>query len=149
MGLRDREIVELKLEIAAKEALIKRYQKMLFGSLVMPAGTKYYSHQPTNRTRKRFESKKLKVSQGTITNGHKKIHQQIKHLPKRFADSLIKDIKRYSRLKNHWHIDDTGWKVFVKRKDREGFGWYLWFFRSSDVCVYILDPSRGKFQKGI
>lgn len=98
--------------------------------------SKYYLHQPTNRLRKQFKHKGLSVSQGTITNGHQKIHEQIK--------PLIKEIKRYSRTKNHWHIDDTGWKVFVPLKGKEGFKWYLWVFLSSDVCVYVLDPSRAR-----
>ena len=38
--------------------------------------------------------------------GFERIHKLIK--------PLITEIKRYSRQeKHHWHIDDTGWKVFV------------------------------------
>jgi transposase-like protein len=51
--------------------------------------------------------KGLDVSQGTIAGGFQRILRLIK--------PLIDEIKRYSREdKSHWHIDDTGWKVFVK-----------------------------------
>lgn len=90
-----------------------------------------------NRLRLLLREKNLSVSQGTITAGFKRIHRLIK--------PLIREIKRYSQEdKHHWHIDDTGWKVFVQLEGKEGFGWYLWVFLSKDVCVYILSPSRAR-----
>lgn len=79
----------------------------------------------------------IRISEGTIVAGFSRID--------RLIDPLIEEIKRYSREeKHHWHIDDTGWKVFVVIDEKAGFGWYLWVFLSDDVCVYILSPSRGR-----
>jgi regulator of replication initiation timing/transposase len=79
----------------------------------------------------------IRISEGTIVAGFMRIEKYI--------DSLIDEIKRYSRdEKKHWHIDDTGWKVFVLIDGKKGYGWYLWVFLSNDVCVYIISPSRGR-----
>jgi transposase len=98
---------------------------------------KYVLHMAANRVRLLLKEHALNVPQGTMTAGFKRIRKLIK--------PLIAEIKRYSREeKHHWHIDDTGWKVFVLLDGKEGFGWYLWVFLSDDVCVYILCPSRAR-----
>ena len=84
-----------------------------------------------------LQQNQLYVPQGTIYAGFRRIHKLIK--------PLIEEIRRYSREdKHHWHIDDTGWKVFVTIDEKTGFGWYLWVFLSDNVCVYILSPSRAR-----
>ncbi len=84
-----------------------------------------------------LQQSQLFIPQGTVFAGFRRIHKLIK--------PLISEIKRYSRTnKNHWHIDDTGWKVFVVLDEKSGFGWYLWVFLSDDVCVYIVSPSRAR-----
>lgn len=98
---------------------------------------KFVLQIPVHRLRLSLAHKNLFVSQGTITAGFARIHKLIA--------PLVAETKRYSREeKHHWHIDDTGWKVFVISEDKEGFGWYLWVFRSDDVCVYIVSPSRAR-----
>ncbi len=98
---------------------------------------KFVLHMATNRVRLLLNEHNLEIPQGTVTAGFKRIHKLIK--------PLIAETKRYSReQKHHWHIDDTGWKVFVLLDDKEGYGWYLWVFLSNDVCVYILSPSRAR-----
>jgi len=92
---------------------------------------------PVNRLCILLAQKGLEVSPGTIAGGFKRILRLIK--------PLIDEIKRYSREdKSHWHIDDTGWKVFVKVEGKDGYGWYLWVFKSDDVCVFLVNPSRSR-----
>jgi transposase len=98
---------------------------------------RYVLHIALNRVCMLLEQNQLYVPQGTIYAGFRRIHKLIK--------PLIAEARRYSREnKHHWHIDDTGWKVFVVMDDKSGFGWYLWVFLSDDVCVYILSPSRAR-----
>lgn len=98
---------------------------------------RFVLHIPTSRLRMLLKEHNLDVSQGTITGGFKRIAKLIK--------PLIAELKRYSREdKHHWHIDDTGWKVFVKLDGKDGFAWHLWVFLSNDVCVYLLSPSRAR-----
>ncbi|HEY9774746.1 MAG TPA: IS66 family transposase [Planktothrix sp.] len=98
---------------------------------------RYGLHIAVNRLRLMLREHNLRVSQGTITAGFQRIANLIK--------PLIAELRRYSREdKHHWHIDDTGWKVFVTIDGKEGFSWYLWVFLSDNVCVYILSPSRAR-----
>jgi transposase len=98
---------------------------------------KFRLQMPVNRICDLLSQQGLLVSQGTIAAGFKRILKLIK--------PLIKEIRRYSREeKSHWHIDDTGWKVFVSVEGKKGYRWYLWVFRSDDVCVYIVSPSRAR-----
>ena len=98
---------------------------------------KYVFHTPLNRLCLQLAMKRLTVSPGTIVGGFKRIHKLL--------EPLIEEIKRYSREeKHHWHIDDTGWKVFVQFDGKTGHRWYLWVFLSGDVCVYILSPWRSR-----
>jgi transposase len=98
---------------------------------------KYVFHTPLNRLCLQLAMKDLHVSPGTIVGGFKRIHKLL--------EPLIEEIKRYSREeKHHWHIDDTGWKVFVQIDGKTGHRWYLWVFLSNDVCVYILSPWRSR-----
>jgi transposase len=98
---------------------------------------KFVFHTPLNRLCLQLAMKGLPVSAGTIVGGFKRIHELLA--------PLITEIKRYSREeKHHWHIDDTGWKVFVQFDGKTGHRWYLWVFLSNDVCVYILSPWRSR-----
>lgn len=98
---------------------------------------KFSLHVPINRLCTMLKQKNLSVSQGTIAAGFKRIL--------RLIAPLIAEIKRYSREeKSHWHIDDAGWKVFVKIEGKNTFNWYMWVFRSDDVCLYIASPSRAR-----
>jgi transposase len=98
---------------------------------------KYVFHTPLNRLCLQLAMKGLQVSPGTIVGGFKRIYKLL--------EPLIEEIRRYSREeKHHWHIDDTGWKVFVQIDGKTGHRWYLWVFLSDDVCVYILSPWRSR-----
>jgi transposase len=98
---------------------------------------KYVFHTPLNRLCLQLAMKGLTVSPGTIVGGFKRIYKLL--VP------LIEEIKRYSREeKHHWHIDDTGWKVFVQFDGKTSHRWYLWVFLSKDVCVFILSPWRAR-----
>jgi transposase len=98
---------------------------------------KYALHMALKRICQLLQQHQLYVPQGTAYAGFKRIHKLIK--------VLIAEIRRYSREdKHHWHIDDTGWKVFVVSEDKKGYGWYLWVFLSDDVCVFIISPSRAR-----
>ena len=76
----------------------------------------------------------LSISQGTITGGLKRIGEVLQ--------PLYAHILERSRAARHWHIDETGWKVFVEITGKIGFRWWLWVIVTRDTCVYLPDPSR-------
>ena len=127
-----------KYVIATAPVPAKLFPRAMFGisfwSFILTG--KYYLQSPINRLRLQLAQQGLDVSEGTIIAGLERL------LP--LYKPLYDEIKNYTRTANHWHIDDTGWKVFTETEDKEGFNWYMWVFLSQDACLYIIDPSRAR-----
>lgn len=116
----------------------KLFPKAMFGIdfWIFVLTGKYYLQTPVNRLRLQLEMDGLSVSDGTIAAGLERL------LP--LYRPLYDRIKLHTRQASHWHIDDTGWKVFVEKEGKDGYDWYLWVFVSQDTCLYVLDPSRAR-----
>jgi transposase len=116
----------------------KLFPKAMFGIdfWIFILTGKYYLQTPINRLRLQLEMDGLFVSDGTIAAGLERLLPLYKPLYDR--------IKLHTRQASHWHIDDTGWKVFVEKEGKDGYGWYLWVFVSQDTCLYVLDQSRAR-----
>ncbi|MGH3593179.1 MAG: IS66 family transposase [Pseudonocardiaceae bacterium] len=99
---------------------------------------KYFSQRPTHRTLRLLETFGLKVSQGTITNGLKKLHENQVFKP------LIDDIKARVIASKFQQKDETGWKVFQETDGKKGYAWWLWVTRTDDCCLFHVDPRRSK-----
>lgn len=96
---------------------------------------KFLLQRPTYRLRIDLRlSMGVDVSQGTITDGLKRL------MP--LFEPLYEGIVAKSLSEEHWHADETRWKVFEKLEGKQGNRWYLWLFHSQSTVVYILDPSR-------
>lgn len=95
---------------------------------------KFLFQRPLYRIRKALAMEGLSISQGTITGGLKRIGEVLQPL-------YVRILER-SRTAKHWHMDETGWKVFVEIAGKIGFRWWLWVIVTQDTCVYLLDPSR-------
>lgn len=76
----------------------------------------------------------LYLPSGTISGGLRK-------LVSLFAP-LYRALLRYNRAADHWHCDETRWRVFVRRHDKGGFVWYLWVSVAEDSVAFLLDPTR-------
>ncbi len=99
---------------------------------------KYYGQRPTNRTLNILETFGLEVSQGTFTNGLKKLHQNQVFKP------LIDDISARVLASTRQQKDETGWKVFQETEGKKGYAWWLWVTRVQDCCLFHIDPSRNR-----
>jgi transposase len=97
---------------------------------------KFQHQRPLCRIRQMLEMDGLSVSEGTLTGGLQRIGELL--VP------VYTAILARSRTASHWHMDETGWKVFVEQAGKRGFGWWLWVISTADTCVYILDPSRSR-----
>lgn len=95
---------------------------------------KYRFQIPLYRTLKMLEAEGVRLSQGTITGGLKRIETLI--------EPLFTMIVERSRRAGHWHMDETRWKVFEEVEGKEGHRWWLWIVVTHDTCVYLLDPTR-------
>lgn len=74
------------------------------------------------------------VSQGTLTEGLKRIWDLIRPLYERIVGEVPKA--------NHWHMDETRWLVFVETEGKQGYRWWLWVAVTREAVCYVLDPSR-------
>jgi transposase len=70
----------------------------------------------------------------TIIGGFKKLTEVL--IP------LYNKLIEVSRQEEHWHADETRWKVFVDKQDKKTFNWWMWVFASAKVVVYVLDRTR-------
>jgi len=95
---------------------------------------KYLFQIPMYRTLKMLELQGLKVSQGTVTDNLKRIAELIQ--------PLYASILERGRNANHWHMDETRWKVFEDIEGKKGHRWWLWIVVTRDTCLYLLDPTR-------
>lgn len=90
---------------------------------------KFLYAQATNRLCTDFGYLGYPLSQGTITDGLKRLAPLFKPLVKAMLDKQLSE-----RL---FHADETGWKVFEKIEHKEGYRWYLWLIQSPSVAYYI------------
>jgi transposase len=74
------------------------------------------------------------LAAGTLTGGLRKL------VP--LFQPLYTLLVEHNREAEHWHCDETRWRVFVKRSDKAGFTWYLWVFATKESIVFVLDPTR-------
>jgi transposase len=95
---------------------------------------KYEYQQPIYRFLKQWESNGLSLAIGTITAGFKNLMPLLSPVYDGIVDHNIKA--------NHWHADETGWKVFESIEGKHSSRWYLWIFANKESVVYKLDPSR-------
>jgi transposase len=101
---------------------------------VMILQHKFEFFQPLHRIIAELRSHDLQLPAGTITGGLQKIEPLFKPLYELLAER--------NRAAEHWHCDETRWRVFVPRADKAGFVWYLWVFATKESIVFVLDPTR-------
>lgn len=95
---------------------------------------KFLFQRPLYRIRQVLALEGLKVSQGTLTGGLRRMGELLGPVYGRILDRC--------RSANHWHMDETRWMVFVEMQGKVGHGWWLWVAVTADTCVYLLDPFR-------
>jgi transposase len=101
---------------------------------VMMLQHKFEFFQPLHRILAELRSHNLQLPAGTITGALQKLEPL-------FQPLYLLLVER-NRAADHWHCDETRWRVFVRRVDKAGFVWYLWVFVSKDTVVFVLDPTR-------
>jgi transposase len=101
---------------------------------VMILQHKFEFFQPLHRIIAELSSHDLHLAAGTITGGLQKL------VP--LFQPLYKLLVEHNRAAEHWHCDETRWRVFVHLADKAGFVWYLWVFATKESIVFVLDPTR-------
>jgi transposase len=95
---------------------------------------KYSSGTPIQRTIQDFRFHDDVIPAGTIVSGFKHFVPLLEPIY-----DLISNDNSQERLLG---IDETSWPVFVKRKDKKSFKWWLWVFVGVRSIVFTADPRR-------
>jgi transposase len=95
---------------------------------------KYEYQHPLYRTLEQLSNHGLSLSMGTITDGMQKLL--------RFFTPVYDAIANRSLAANHWHADETGWKVFEACEGKANNRWFLWIFHNKETVVYKVHPTR-------
>jgi transposase len=95
---------------------------------------KFEYQEPLNRTLKELANCGLELPIGTITGGLRKL------IP--FFMPIYDAMVARSLAAEHWHADETRWKVFEHIEDKHTNNWFLWVFQNAETCVYKMSPRR-------
>jgi len=94
--------------------------------------SKFMSHLPVNRQLFEMVQAGVDIEAGTVFNGLKKIYT---NFLTPLSDAMILEL----RLAEHWHADETRWRMFLAECKTL---WYMWGYRSKDIVLFVLDPTR-------
>jgi transposase len=109
-----------------------RYGVSLWAFLLIK---KYVYQNPLSRGLKELSDNGLSIAMGSIIDGWKKILPLLEPV----YDAIV---LRNQMTGDHWHADETGWKVFEAVEGKETSRWWLWIFKGIDTVIYKLDPTR-------
>ena len=95
---------------------------------------KYHEQRSTNELLMALSEQGVSIAPSTISEAHKKL------LPLMVPvyDAMVEK----SLSSEHWHADETGWKVFERIEGKANHRWYLWLFKTEETIVHKLAPSR-------
>ena len=95
---------------------------------------KYLYARPTHRLLQHYASLGLPISQGTITDGLKRLAP--------LFDPLIAAMHEKQMSESLFFGDETRWMVFETVEGKSGRRWYLWVTLSASVRFYRVATSR-------
>lgn len=95
---------------------------------------KYEYQMPLNRILSQLSLYNLSLSSGTVSGGLKPLLKLL--------TPVYEAIAAHNVSAQHWHVDETGWKVFEKVAGKDSERWFLWVFQNTESAVYKISPSR-------
>jgi transposase len=96
---------------------------------------KYLYGRPTARLCQALQHHGVPLSQGTVTDGLRKITP--------LFEPVVQALRERQMGEKLFHGDETRWEVFAALEGKVGHRWYLWVTRSASVVFYRMAPSRG------
>lgn len=95
---------------------------------------KFLYAQPLYRVLQDLNSYGLKIAQGTVTGGFKKLAPIFK--------PIYKGIHAQQMTETIFHNDESRWEVYEPIEGKKGHRWYLWVTKSQDAVYFCMDPTR-------
>jgi transposase len=157
-GTEDSEILEIEVQAYRRSVRRRRYRPTCAcaghpGILTAPAAPrvipkstlgvsiwvellldKFLYYRPTYRLLAEWQTRRLSLSLGTVTDGLKRL------LP--LFEPLYQALSKRNQQQQHWHADETRWLVFATVEGKVGYRWFLWLFHSCEAVVFVLSSGR-------
>lgn len=95
---------------------------------------KFAFHRPTARLLKDLRLLGLPLSQGTVTDGLRRLAP--------FFEPLYQAVVAKSRTASFSQADETRYLVFEASEGKANNKWWLWILLTADAIVYVVDPTR-------
>lgn len=95
---------------------------------------KYIFQVPLHRVLQMMVMRKLELTESTFIDNFHKLKDRLTPLYQRLVE--------INQNADHWHIDETGWKMFAPTNQKPNANWWLWVFACKQTVVYIVDASR-------
>lgn len=95
---------------------------------------KYIYQVPLHRLVQMFQMQGLTLTESTFIGVFKTLNDRLK--------PLYTKLTQINQSADHWHIDETGWKVFAPTDKKDSANWWLWVFACKRTVVYVIDASR-------
>lgn len=96
---------------------------------------KYLDGRPTARLCQALQHQGVPLSQGTVTDGLRKITP--------LFEPVVQALRERQMSEKLFHGDETRWEVFAALEGKVGHRWYWWVTRSASVVFYRMAPGRG------
>ena len=96
---------------------------------------KYLYARPTHSLLQYYKTLALPISQGTITDGLKRLAPMF--------EPLVEAMHSKQMTESLFRGDETRWMVYKKLEGKTGYRWYLWIMISESVMYYLVAPGRG------
>lgn len=95
---------------------------------------KYLFQIPLHRVLQMMDMRGLRLTESTFFD--------IFHTLKDRLTPLYNRLVEINQSADHWHIDETGWKMFAPTDKKNNANWWLWVFACKQTVVYVVDASR-------
>jgi len=123
-----------KLVTAPKPPQIIPKGKYTHAFLAYMIVMKYIFQVPLHRVLQMMDMRELKLTESTFIDNFHKLKDRLTPLYQRLIE--------INQQADHWHMDETGWKMFAPTDQKPNANWWLWVFACKRTIVYIVDASR-------
>jgi transposase len=95
---------------------------------------KYLFQVPLHRLLQMMQMRGLSLTESTFIGTFQTLKDRL--IP------LYKRLIAINQSADHWHVDETGWKMFAPTDKKDNANWWLWVFACKQTVVYLVDASR-------
>ena len=96
---------------------------------------KFLFYRPSHRLIADLATHGIQLPAGTLAGGLKRVAPLL--------EPLHQAIKQHCQTAQHWHADETGWKVFVIVDEKADHKRTLWVYRSCEAIFFAIALTKG------